>query len=91
MIDIQAEKHFETAVSVVIVNWNGKAFLRSCLESLNDQIFRDFEIIVVDNGSVDGSLEMLESDFSDVKSIGLGKNSGFCYANNLGIQKARGK
>jgi len=91
MIYNQDEKKYEAAVSVVIVNWNGKDFLRSCLESLNNQTFKDFEVIVVDNGSEDGSLEMLESDFPDVKSIGLGKNSGFCYANNLGIRKARGK
>jgi len=91
MINNCKEKNIETTVSIVIVNWNGKDFLRSCLKSLNNQVFKDFEVIIVDNGSTDGSLEMLESSFSEVKLIKLGKNTGFCYANNVGIEKATGK
>ncbi len=44
------------SAAVIIVNWNGKDYLRVCLDSLRDQTHPDFRVIVVDNGSTDGSL-----------------------------------
>lgn len=78
-------------VSVIIVNWNRKKLLNACLESLIAQSFKNFEIIVVDNGSTDGSNEMIREKFRQVKLIELGKNTGFCYANNVGIKEAKSK
>jgi len=73
-------------VSVIVVNWNRRELLRACLKSLETQIQQNFEIIVVDNGSTDGSAEMLERDYSAVRLIRNPENRGFCAANNQGIQ-----
>jgi len=78
-------------VSVIVANWNGKELLAACLHSLYQQTFKDFEIIVVDNGSTDGSVELVRKQFSKARVIALEKNLGFCAANNLGIRQARGK
>jgi GT2 family glycosyltransferase len=80
------------AVSVIVVNWNRHDLLRACLRSLQQQIFEDFEVIVVDNGSTDGSLELLRgAAFEHVRVIENAVNRGFCAANNQGIEVARGE
>src|ERR1700735_185109 len=56
-------------MTVIIVNWNGKRFLDDCLGSLRRQTFRDFETILVDNGSSDGSPEYVRSNFPEVRLI----------------------
>ncbi len=78
-------------VSVIVVNWNGKAFLDDCLSSLRNQTFLDFELIVVDNGSTDGSVEIVRSHFPDCLIIRNTSNYGFARGNNQGIEKAKGK
>jgi len=74
------------AISVIILNLNGEKYLRDCLEALSSQTFRDFEVVVVDNGSEDGSLELLEKDFSWVRVIALDGNAGFARGNNVGFE-----
>ena len=74
-------------VSIVIPNYNGKHFLKDCLESVFAQNIEDQEVIVVDNGSTDGSLEYLKT-FPLVRVIELDKNYGFCHAVNVGILAA---
>lgn len=77
-------------VSVVIPNYNGIQFIKGCLDSLialEDTV--EYEIIVVDNCSDDGSRELVEKSYKDVKLISLDKNYGFCKAVNVGIQKAQ--
>lgn len=83
-------------VSVIVVNWNRRELLRRCLESLRRQTFRDFELIVVDNGSSDGSTEFVERDYAagghpETRLIRNARNLGFCAANNQGIRAARGR
>jgi GT2 family glycosyltransferase len=79
-------------VSVIIVNWNGKAYLGDCLNSLRNQTFLDFEIIVVDNGSKDASVEYVESQFPGFAHILRNpENRGFSGGNNQGIKEARGQ
>jgi GT2 family glycosyltransferase len=73
-------------VTVVIPNWNGERFLRLCLDSLRRQTFPDFETVVVDNGSSDGSLSLVKRDFPEVRALALGKNRGFSAAANAGIE-----
>ena len=74
----------------MIVNWNRKELLRACLHSLRRQANVNFETIVVDNGSSDGSAEMAEREFG-VHMIRNRENRGFCAANNQGIAAARGE
>src|SRR3990170_957616 len=78
-------------VSIVIVSWNSREFLRDCLRSV--YAARDCsgtEVIVVDNGSSDGSVEMVEREFPDASMIPAGENLGFGRASNLGASKAAG-
>ena len=77
-------------VSVVIVNWNGKHLLEECLGSLTRQRFTDFEIIVVDNGSRDGSSEYIREVHPGVHLISLPTNTGFAGGSNAGIRVASG-
>jgi GT2 family glycosyltransferase len=78
-------------VSVVVVNWNGQDVIAGCLRSLATQNFANFEVIVVDNGSTDGSIALLESSSLPIRLIRNTENKGFCGANNQGIDLARGK
>lgn len=77
-------------VSILIVNWNGREHLPVCLESLAAQTFRDFEVILVDNGSTDGSLAMVREHFPWVRLVPLSTNTGFASGNNRGLEQARG-
>jgi len=78
-------------VSIIIVNWNGVAFLPACLDSLLQQSYRDFETILVDNGSADGSVELLKQNYRWVKLIELPTNTGFSGGNNAGLTVATGE
>ncbi len=78
-------------VSVIVVNWNRHRMLRNCLTTLYQQTYINLELIVVDNGSTDDSVALLERDFPHVKLIRNTENKGFCTANNQGIQAAHGK
>ena len=72
-------------VSVIVLNYNGINLIAACLESLRTQSYCDFEVVVVDNASTDGSLELVRKEFSEARIIALEKNLGFCVANNLAI------
>ncbi len=77
--------------SIIVLNWNGKHLLGECLDSVLVQSFRDFEILVVDNGSTDGSAEFVQAGYRDhVRLVPLEKNLGFSGGNNVGIELARG-
>ncbi|MBM2810494.1 MAG: glycosyl transferase, family 2, partial [Chloroflexi bacterium] len=76
------------AVTVVVVNWNGRERLRGCLGALALQDFQDFDVVVVDNASSDGSVELVESDYPDVRVIRNQTNTGFAAANNVAIRGA---
>jgi GT2 family glycosyltransferase len=78
-------------VSVVIPNLNGEKLLPICLDTLNIQTFQDFEVIVVDNGSRDGSLRLLKEEYPHVKIISLDKNYGFAFPVNRGIEATSGE
>jgi GT2 family glycosyltransferase len=77
-----------SGVSVVVPNWNGRRWLRACLDSLSSQAVPPLEVIVIDNGSHDGSVEYLRHAHPDVTLIALESNTGFAHAANLGIQAA---
>ena len=78
-------------ISVIIVNLNGEKYLGDCLQSLAVQTFRDFEVVIVDNGSTDGSLTLVKNKFSWVRVIPLSKNTGFAKGNNTGFEASSAK
>lgn len=80
------------ALSVVVITWNGREFLSRLLQSFAFAWDRgDAEIIVVDNGSTDGTVEMLGRDWPQVRLISLPTNRGVSFARNRGLEQARGR
>ena len=81
----------EPFVSIIILNHNGLNDLKECFDSLHNLNYKNYELILVDNNSQDGSADEVRKNYSDVKIIKLKKNYGFAKGNNLGIPHARGK
>lgn len=79
------------AVSVIIPNWNGRHHLETCLDALRAQTFGDVEVIVVDNGSTDGSQAYVATAYPEVRLLELGQNRGFTGACNAGYAVSRGE
>jgi GT2 family glycosyltransferase len=80
-------------VSVVIVNWNHGRFLPDCLDALLAQDYPAFKVLVVDNGSSDGSPEWVAGRYSQAATVDLVRfpeNRGFCFALNQGIERTNG-
>ena len=73
-------------VVLIILNWNGRRYLEPCLRSVFAQEFRDFAVILVDNGSTDGSVEFVRTRFPQVRLIENSENRGFAAANNQAIR-----
>ncbi|MBM16000.1 MAG: hypothetical protein CMH75_07955 [Nitrospina sp.] len=78
-------------VSVIVPNWNGIRFVGMCLDSLDKLHFKNFEVIVVDNGSTDGSRELIEEKYSWVRLLKLPENMGFAIACNEGIKTSNAR
>ncbi|ADE16683.1 glycosyl transferase family 2 [Nitrosococcus halophilus Nc 4] len=78
-------------VSIIIVNYNGQHHLQDLLVSLQGQSYPDFEIILVDNGSSDGSIDYLRDHFPTVKIVALAENTGFAEGNNIGAEVSSGR
>ncbi len=79
-------------LSIIIVSWNTQDLLRACLRSIQTYVTGlEHEVIVVDNGSTDGSPERVRSEFPEVNLIANPDNRGFAAANNQGIRAARGR
>ncbi len=78
-------------VSIIIPNYNGKHFLKNCIESLKKQTYKDIEIIVIDNHSSDGSVQCIDECYPEVEVIELDTNTGFSNAVNVGIKNALGE
>lgn len=85
----------ERLVSLILLNWNGQRFLEKSLLSLREQTFRDFEVVLVDNGSTDGSITFLKEKFGDwlaaeenprLRLIELPRNTGFSGGNLAGLE-----
>ncbi len=73
-------------VTVVVPNWNTRQYLGPCLESLRRQTFRDFETVLVDSASTDGSVGFVGQNFPEVRIVALPENRGFSGAVNAGIE-----
>jgi GT2 family glycosyltransferase len=81
----------QRSCSIVIPNVNGGSLLRDCLDALRAQTLDDFELIVVDNGSTDGSVALVRESFPEARVIELDANYGFARAMNVGIDAAVGE
>ena len=75
-------------VRVVVLNWNGRSWLSGCLNALRQQDFRRFEVVVVDNGSTDGSAVFVRAHFPECRVVALDSNAGFAAGNNAGARGA---
>lgn len=79
-------------ITIVIPNYNGKTYLSDCLMSLDAERQRldtpCFRVLVVDNGSIDGSVQLLAERWPQVEKVLLTENTGFCHAVNVGIRRA---
>lgn len=84
---MQVDIHPIFPVSIIIVSWNAEEWIESCIKSVLLQTVKPLEIIVVDNASVDGSVQMIRGKFKNVKVIEAGANLGFAAANNLAVKK----
>lgn len=84
----QADMH---EVTLIIVNWNGRQYLQDCLDSVLDQTYTDFEVIVVDNGSSDDSVCFIRENYPQVKIVCLDENLGFTGGNIAGFEVAQGQ
>lgn len=79
------------SLSIVIVTWNGLAFLDACLSHVAAQMPPDAEILVVDNGSTDGTVAWLKQAWPAARVIALPDNLGFAGGVNVGLRAARGE
>lgn len=77
-------------VSVIVLNWNRKDLLDACLNSLAAQSFRDFEVVLLDNGSEDGSADYVRTHYPWVRLVELKRNIGFAGGNNRALEASRG-
>lgn len=82
-----SEKGKMKKVTIIIPNYNGLKFMEMCMSALEKQTYKDFEILVVDNGSTDGSVEWLKEN--EIPSIFLPENTGFSGAVNVGIKASK--
>lgn len=78
----------DKSVAIVIVNWNGADMLQGCLDSIKQQNYSDIRVIIVDNGSTDESVELLQMYYPEYELVLLPKNTGFATGSNVGIRKA---
>ena len=74
------------SITVVIPNLNGMQYLEGCLKSLSEQTDQDFEVLMIDNGSTDGSVSWVRAHYPSVRIRAYRRNTGFCKAVNAGIR-----
>jgi GT2 family glycosyltransferase len=75
-------------VTIIVLNWNGLNDTLDCLESLDQLDYENYEVVVVDNGSVDGSVPVIREQFPGVTIIETGENLGYAGGNNVGLRYA---
>lgn len=75
-------------VYIIVLNWNGMEDTKECIESLKKIIYPNYEILLVDNGSTDGSVECLKKLYPEIEIIENQNNLGFAEGNNVGIKRA---
>src|SRR5262245_27704448 len=85
-------KKLDLSASIIILNWDGKHLLQECLPAVIEAVRcdgRNHEIVVVDNGSTDGSVDFVHRNFPLVRVLALDRNYGFSAGNNRGVDAVR--
>ena len=88
---MEINKDKQPLVSIVNVTWNGKEFLKKYLPSLNNLNYPNYEVIIVDNASSDGSVDFVKKEYPEFKIIENQTNLGTAQGSNVAIDKAKGK
>ncbi len=88
---MNSKKTFFPLVSIIIVNYNGKTLLETCLDSISKITYSNIEIILVDNNSTDDSIDFVEKKYPSSTIVKLSTNKGFAEPNNVGAKIAKGK
>jgi len=78
-------------ISIIVLSYNSVVFIEACIESILGQDYRNFEVIVVDNGSKDSALSLIKRDYPSVKIIWNKENLGACIARNKGVDASKGE
>jgi len=78
-------------ISILVLNYNGKHLLQDCLASILNQNFTDYELVIVDNNSSDGSTAYVKEHFPKAKLVENTENFGFAKGNNIGIKACKGE
>lgn len=78
-------------VSILVLNYNGREFLKNCFDSIKKTDYDNYEVLIVDNNSTDDSISFMKKNYPWVKIIRSKKNIGFAGGNNIGIKKSSGK
>ncbi len=78
-------------ISIIIITFNSKGFIKRCLDSVFSQSYQDFEVIIVDNGSRDGTIDIVKESYPQVMLIENKENLGACRARNQGIEESSGE
>jgi GT2 family glycosyltransferase len=77
-------------VSIILLNWNGKRFLAECIRSVRAQTYQDYELLIIDNCSTDGSQDILRQQFGHERLLLNQTNTGYCGGVNQGIRATTG-
>ncbi|MFN3301467.1 MAG: glycosyltransferase, partial [Patescibacteria group bacterium] len=73
-------------ISIQIVTWNSRKFLSECLNSIFNQTYKDFSILIIDNASNDGTIEFIKENYPTLNILRNSKNLGFATAHNQGLR-----
>lgn len=79
------------SVSIIMVSYNSMPFVEGIFNSLKNQTYQNYEVIIYDNGSNDGSIDYIRTKYPCYKLIELGHNTGFSYPNNLGVKATKSR
>jgi len=89
-LDSAAQKSMPL-VSILVLNYNGKKYLKDCIESLLHCSYLNYEIILIDNNSTDDSISYLKNNYSQIKILLMERNEGYSRAYNIALKQAKGK
>jgi hypothetical protein len=91
VLPVSSDTSVRPDVSIIVVSWNGRRYLDACLRAAEGQTGVNAEVVLVDNGSTDGTVDFVRGAFPRVRIVRLEGNHGFAGGNNAGAKEARGE